>query len=319
LCRNILIFLMLLLFSCKSSQVTVSDDPGIRQVDDKDIKNYNYLLSEAIKQKTLGNYKQAVIYYRQCLEIDPSSDAAMFELSSIFTYTGDYEIALGYARKAAATDKGNLWYKLQLAGLYNSLKKKDSSIIVFEDIRLQFPDDLDLKYQLGNMYLEANRNDEALEIFEELEDKVGLQASVLTAKIEIYQRTKNKEKLMLELGKLMKIAGDELKYNLVYAELMYELGEEDEARKKYNDLLLKFSGNEQLRLSMVQYYIRNEDYNKLLSLVDTILLDDAGRIRTGHAWRNISKRCTHQQDATTQARYWYGFPELCPVSTHDSG
>ena len=54
-----------------------------KELDENDLREYNYALTEATKQKLFGNYKQAAALYQKCLEVNPNSDAAAFELAGI--------------------------------------------------------------------------------------------------------------------------------------------------------------------------------------------------------------------------------------------
>ncbi len=276
-----LYFLLLLLFvSCQRSVVPVSSKMAGNYKNETDFRNYNYLFSEAIKQKNLGNYAQAQKYYQQCLIINPESDAVMFELSKLNSYSGDYNKSLDYARMAEKTDKGNIWYKLQLAGLYSGLGKADSSIMVYEEIVAMCPQNLDYKYQLAKLYMDGERNEKALLLFDEIENDVGLQESVSVSKAEIYRRNNKKQQAIKELEKLNEISDDNLSYKLMYVEMLAESGETERAREEYNNLIERYSENEELKISRMKFYIITKEYNKLMSLTDSLLLNDDTRIET---------------------------------------
>ena len=113
----------------------------------KDQINYNYFFTEALKLKMGGrveDIKKALAYYGKCLEINPYSDASMFQISNILVMGGDYENAMLYAKKATEIDPGNIWYQLLLSKLYYAVDKKDSTIVVYNNIIEKYPERIDL-------------------------------------------------------------------------------------------------------------------------------------------------------------------------------
>ena len=52
-------------------------------------KEFEYLFIEALKQKMVGNPQRAVSLLSACLEIDPRSSAAMYELANLHLMNND--------------------------------------------------------------------------------------------------------------------------------------------------------------------------------------------------------------------------------------
>src|ERR1035437_9773376 len=75
-------------------------------LDNKQIE-YNYSFTEATKQKIFGNYNQAINLFYRCSVINPNSAAVYYQLSDIFSITGDKSNALYFARLAVKLDKKN--------------------------------------------------------------------------------------------------------------------------------------------------------------------------------------------------------------------
>lgn len=265
---------MLTIASCQTAKVPVNSKISTPALKGNDLKNYNYLLSEAIKQKVLGNYGQSIVYFKQCLDINPESDAAMFELSTIYTFAGDYPEALKYARMAASADTDNLWYQLQMASLYHTMGLNDRNILIYENIVKKYPEKLDLLFQLGKIYSEENMNGKAIQVFNQLQDKVGFQESISLAKIEIYRRTGKTQFAENEIQNLLKGYPDNVNYQILLAELFFELGENEKAEKKYKELLLNYAKDDKIYISMIRFYQQNEDYDEMIKLLDSVLLND---------------------------------------------
>jgi len=269
-----LILISILIVSCQTTKRTSGNDIYESELKGNDLRNYNYLLSEAIKQKMLGNYGQAIVYFKQCLDINPQSDAAMFELSSIYVFARDYTMALEYARKAVATDNDNLWYKLQLANLYRTKEINDSCIFIYKEIVKDHPEKLDLMFQLGNMYSEEKLYDKAIDVYNKLEKNVGFQESVSIAKVNIFRQSGQYERAESELLKLLNLFPENVNYKILLAELFYEQGKNEKAENIYIKLLNNFPGNDLVYLSAIKFHMVNMNYTEMIRMVDTVIFRD---------------------------------------------
>ena len=279
-CRIFLVLLNIVMVSCQTTKVASETEAYKTELKGNDLRNYNYILSEAIKQKILGNYGQAIVYYKQCIDINPLSDAAMFELSSIYVFARDYPAALKYARKAVLIDGDNLWYRLQLANLYNTQEINDSSIIIYEDLVKKYPKKLDLMFELGNLYLEEKLYDKAISMYNRLEKNVGFQESVSIAKTKAYRSSGQKKHAENEINKITKMFPDNVNYQILLAELFYEQGEKEKAEKKYKELLKNFPGDDQVYLSIIRFHMANQEYIEMMKVVDSVIFDDNSRVET---------------------------------------
>ena len=84
---------------------------------------FEYLFLEALKQKMFGNMQKAIQLLSSCLEIDPNSSAAMFELANIHAANNDFTSASLLLEKAISLNSENKWYKLLLAQIYQQSNK----------------------------------------------------------------------------------------------------------------------------------------------------------------------------------------------------
>ncbi|MBK6285005.1 MAG: tetratricopeptide repeat protein, partial [Draconibacterium sp.] len=70
--------------------VKAAVQPEKNELDEKKQMEFDYLFSEAIKQKMFGNTQNAIQILSSCLQIDPNSSAAMYELASIHAANNDF-------------------------------------------------------------------------------------------------------------------------------------------------------------------------------------------------------------------------------------
>ncbi len=271
---KVIIFLLLLVgfAGCSKKAVPSKTRHVQKELSGKDLQNYNYLFSEALKEKVLGNIQKAGRYYTECLKINRNSDASMYELSTLYAMTGDYKLALQYGNMAMKTDPDNLWYQLNMANLYHTVEMYDSSIAVYERIRVKYPERTDLYFNLANIYKESGKYKEALNIFEDIEKQFGYQANIALLKKEIYEEQKNFDKAEKELDKLITTFPMDMKYQILLAELFYKKGDYEAAEKQYDIIEAIDPENKLLLLSQITFYRKTNNYEEAFRLIDTLII-----------------------------------------------
>ena len=125
------------------------------ELSENQMREYNYALTEATKQKLFGNYKQAAALYKKCIEVNPNSDAAFFQLSGIYMIGRDFEAAKRMNLQAVKLNPDNYWYRIQLAQIYLMNQQSDSAVVMYESILSKWPEKIEIKYELSRMYAET--------------------------------------------------------------------------------------------------------------------------------------------------------------------
>lgn len=268
----LLIIIFLSIVSCNKGVVPEKTEANPEVLSGKDYQNYTYLFSEALKQKLLGNIQKSVSYYDQCLKINPASDAAMFELSNLYSLAGEYEIGLKYAIMATNTDTENVWYKLHLANLYRAVDMNDSTIVIYEDILSKHPEKADLYFNLGNIYKENGYNRKALKVFDDIEGQYGFQPNISVLKAEVFESDRKFDKAEEEYKRIIQAYPDDPKYYILLAELYYKQDKNEEALEAYKKVDTLDKENDFALLSKIGFYRKNGEYDKVFSLVDTVIV-----------------------------------------------
>ena len=118
----------ILLFAILSGGCTKSLIPGkslIGKSKEYNTAEFDYTYVEALRQKLLGNYGDALKYLEQCIQLYPESDAAYFQMAQIVSESGDLKNAKVYALKALSLDEQNLWYLITAGGICYQQKNID--------------------------------------------------------------------------------------------------------------------------------------------------------------------------------------------------
>ncbi len=217
-------------------------------------REYNYALTEATKQKLFGNFKQAAVLYQKCIEVNPASDAAHFQLSGIYMLGREINTARMLNLRAVELDPDNYWYKIQLSQLYLMTEQTDSAELILEDILTRWPEKVEIKFELSRLYSETGKTKKAIKMLNEIEKEKGISEPVSMLKEQIYVREGKNDMAIAELKAIIEVAPEEIRYLGILAELYTTLERMDEARKIYKRIFEIEPENGIAQLSMAEFY-----------------------------------------------------------------
>jgi tetratricopeptide (TPR) repeat protein len=238
-----------------------------------DNAKFNYVYVEAIKQKLMGNSGDALKYLETAIEINPSSDAAYYQMAQIVSANGDMENGKRFLKKALSIDNGNIWYLMMMGGFYYQEQKLDSAIVYYENAVKYFPDEEELKLTLGNLYSENKNYDKAITIFDAFDNKFGVNENSTVAAIRTLISAGKFNDALDKAGMLINEYPDEVLYNGLLAEIYIGKGENEKAREVYNKLLERNPDDPRIQLAICDFLINEKNYQELFLLMNGITLN----------------------------------------------
>lgn len=257
------------LVSCSGSKkiteqqvVTAAVDPQQAINDEKKQMEFDYLFSEALKQRMLGNKQNAVQLLSSCLEIDPKSSAAMYELAEIHASNNDFTSATLLLEKAISLNPGNIWYKQLLARIYQQTRKFDEATAIFSELLKNDPENLEYIYSKAMMLSSAQKYPEAIEAFRQLEAKTGINDQISVEIQELYLQNKQPDKAIQEIEKLIQSNPAEPRYYGLLADLYQTQGDSENALKNYNKILEIDPESGFVHFSLANYYLQKNEFDK---------------------------------------------------------
>jgi tetratricopeptide (TPR) repeat protein len=272
--KGFYIFLALILISFSSCIKKLAPSEIKARTGDKyDLASFNYVYTEALKQKLMGNGGEALRDLEQAIKIYPESDAAYYQMAQIVIANGDLSNGKKYALKALSFDQKNIWYLTMLAGLYYQEKNIDSSIVYYDKAVKFYPEKESLQLTLGNLYSEQKNFEKANAIFEAFDSKYGINERSTLSSI---RNLMAEGKYDMALGKtqtLIKEFPEEMLYVGILAEIYKNKGDNSKAREVYNELLAKDPENPQVQLSMADFLVGEKNYKDLFELLNVIILN----------------------------------------------
>ena len=234
--------LFLFMFSCKSVEHVKKENKEVVKIEpvklsDEDQRKFEYFFFEAIREKMKGNIQKSLMYYNECLKIDPTSAVTMYEMAHIYYNVKDFARAQGLLERAVQINTENIWYKLLLAEVYQNNKLLENAIGIYEELVKKYPENEEYIYGLAQLYQNAGFSEKAIETYDQLEKKIGLNEVISIEKEKIYLNLKKNKDALAELQKLVKKYPQESRYYGFIADYFMYLKDYENALKYYHKVL----------------------------------------------------------------------------------
>lgn len=218
--------------------------------------NYQFALIEAARQKTIGNINEAIKLYKKCIEVNPESAVAYYELGSIYAALKQNEIAKYHLKKAYLMDSENYYYLLAYTQILNLDEDYDQMVKTVKDY-LKRNDDIRVKYTLTNAYDKLGKDRKALRILNQIENERGISELIILKKVEILKEIKRIEKAEKELFKLLNLIPESPYYNIIIGEFYKETDQISKAVKYFHKAYELDSTNIFAISNLADYYTEN--------------------------------------------------------------
>jgi tetratricopeptide (TPR) repeat protein len=245
--------------SAPKAKTTQSQETGLS---DDDKNEFEYTFIEGLKQKMIGNQQAAITLFSKCLEINPNSSSAMFEMAKIHSGNGDLTSSSLLLEKAMNLSPENKWYKILLAQIYQQTKQYEKAADLYKQLYALDPENLEYLYMNAALLNSAKLYDQSIDTYDQLEKKIGISDQVSVEKQQIYQAEGKKKEAVAELQKLIDFNPKEPRYYGLMAD--YYLQEKDDATalKYYMKILEIDPDNGFVMFSLTSYYRQKDDKEK---------------------------------------------------------
>lgn len=248
-----------LTLACGTQKKAVVEDKSTQQTELKDpyqAQKVTAIFIDANKERILGNFKQAMNIFRQCLSIDPDHAPSMFEMARLYHMQGSMNDALHLADRAVEIDPENKWYKLMLASLYKQSDQINAAITIFEKLKLLYPEEVEFMYEIALLYLKENRFADAIAMYEKIERIKGSDKSIIIQKKKLYLMNNQPEKAIEEIEKLIRMYPGESRYYALLAELYMGLDDFDKSIETLRKISELDPQNPYIHITLAEYYFK---------------------------------------------------------------
>ena len=265
------LLLLLFILGCSSGKKLTTREPETPEItpqteeltlDESKQMEFEYLFLEALKEKSLGNPQRAIQILSDCLQIDPNSSAALYELAAIQAENNDLTSATLLLEKAINLNADNKWYKLLLADILQQTRKYNQAAQIYDELLQQEPENLEFLFMKAALFASAGKVDEAIDAYNALEEKTGINEQISVSKQQLYVQDKQVDKAFEEINKLINFDPDEPKYYGLMADLYQNQGDSENALKYYKKIQEIDPENGFVHFSLANFYFLNNNPEK---------------------------------------------------------
>jgi len=252
---TIFLWFFILVAGCKTSEPLKSDNSKpANSLSEEQQRAYQIAFLDGNKEKILGNIAEAEKYFRTALGINPMSDAAYFELAKIAVERGRLGEAATFMEKARELDISNNWYAEYLAQIYAESGRLEEATETIQQIIKANPDKIDYYFNLGAILGAQGKYDDAIEVYDQLEQQYGLIEELAMQRQIIYRDQQKPEKALEEVNRLLEFNSADIRYYGMKAEILEEMGQVEEAKKLYYQMLEMDPSFGQIYFSLFRIY-----------------------------------------------------------------
>ena len=236
-------------------------------------RQFDHFFLEAVRLKEKDKMDAAFEMYNHCLSIDSQSAVSLYELGKLYMYLGQPEKGEDYLRKATQMQPGNYWYKETLASYYQRRGEEAKAIGVIESMVDQFPSRLEPLMALVDLYNRTKDYQKVIHTLDRLERLDGKSEQISMEKFRMYLAMDNNEKAFSEIESLVQEYPYEMRYLTVLGDVYMENGREEEAYSTYQKVLAQEPEYTPAMLSMASYYEKMGEDSLYRTQLDALLLN----------------------------------------------
>lgn len=257
--RNAIYILLIifLLSSCGSKKAAVVSSPYQRQpiveVTDEELK-LDAAQIEGVVQQLVGNDEGAMAQYQKILKMQPTYAPAYYEMGKIYLAKGWLDSALYCTQQAVRYGKGNVWYLVQMASVYERQHDGKNLAATWEEIVKQNPDVVEYYYNLSNSYLLAGDLVASIGALDRVEKRFGVTEDVSLQKQKLWNYAQKPDKARKEIERLSDAMPNEMRYSAILAESYMAEKNYTKALVYYNRVLACAPDDENIHIAMASCY-----------------------------------------------------------------
>lgn len=217
-------------------------------------RSFDYFFQEGLRLKAGEQYAAAYEMFNYCLMLDSTSATAHAEIAAFYRAMNQTELFLTHYEKAFALDPANDWYGLQLAGVYQQLKRYPEAVNLLEQLAAKNPDNYELYYTLSMLHAELKQYAQAIAALNLFENSIGINQEIRLRKFNLYLALNQPKKAIAELQQLHKSRPMDVENILILGGGWLELGKTKKAGKCFLQAIDMEPDNGSARLLLSDYY-----------------------------------------------------------------
>ncbi len=235
---------------------------------------YDYILSEALRQKYVGDLNEAATLFEKCIELDRTRAVPWFELAQMYSAAGISGKSLKYASTAARLEPDNYWYQLACGSLFTQYDLKDSAIVYFARALKVDNRAVEVNGILAGLYAEKGETEKADSLFRLLDREAALTPDMSLMMIYgLINKGKYKEAAE-RTSELVELYPDESRYRALLADIYFEDGNREKSDSIYSEVIEKNPDDIETQLLYLMSLVYRMEYSGISVFLQRIFESD---------------------------------------------
>ena len=187
------------------------------------------LFLDGLRDKLIQDLPGAIGHFDRVIELDPSNDAAMYELASIYNSQGDTDKAEVLMRRATAVNPDNFWYWILLEDIYAKASNAAQLELVYDQLIRLNPDSAEYYLVKAAILIDENKLEEAARVYAEIEKRFGTNEQLTKLREQIELQKGKSDKTVSSIEQLIKNEPKEVNNYIYLADIYAQLGNREKA------------------------------------------------------------------------------------------
>lgn len=235
-------------------------------------RRFNYFFQEAVRLRLDENYSRAYYCLEHCLEIDPTSPDALYEMAIYNLYmVGKDSLGFEQLRYAASLEPKNPDILELLARQYLDQERPEETIKCLEQIVTLQPKRSDLYSVLSKLYAQGGDAKRALASLDRQETIEGKSLELSLSKFVLLKSMKKTKQAFAEMESLRRENPHDLQIPLIIAEMYLDEGQEEKALQLMDRVERESPRYPQLQLARMKYYERKGQDSMITAMSDSLV------------------------------------------------
>lgn len=267
--KNIGILFILLLAAAGCSEKVLSPSLA-RDRETRADNRYDYMLTEALRQKYVGELSEAAVLFEKCIELDRKRAVPYFELAQMYSAAGMGGKSLQYASKAARLEPGNYWYQLACGSLFTQYEMKDSALVYFSRALKADSRAVEVNSILAGLYSEKGETDKADSLFMVLDSEGALTPDMSLMMISGLLGMNELDEAARRTIRLLDQHPEEIRFRALLADIYYEQGLKEKSDSIYTGIIEKNPDDIEAQLLYLVSLVYRKEYAGISGFLENI-------------------------------------------------
>lgn len=241
---------------------------------------FNELFIQGNLHKNRLEYTEALALYYDCLQINKSSSAVLYEIAQIHFVMQNYGEAEKAIQKAMSFSPQNEDLYTFLAKIYESWNKPEKHIQTLTLLEKKYPKNLHISYTIAELYFSMGNNKKAISTLKNIEKKFGTNETILRNKARYYASDKNYSSAIQELSTLISRYPHKTEYVLILANIHSLMQEYEAALNLYNTVIHKQDYTDEIMVYKAELFFIQNMQDSLLQTINSIIETNSIHVET---------------------------------------